>query len=123
MGAFRRGEMTTRRLRVLIQGLPSESLTMTAMRNAMTPEDFERQAEKGEPEKARWSQAELLLAGITDALRELQYITVMANSDGKGRKPKRPEPIPRPGVAPAKRAAMSDTARNKLFEMINGGAA
>ena len=64
------------------------------------------------------------VAGVTDALREIQYILVVANSDGKGRKPRRPEPIRRPGVAAKKpREAMSDAAAKKLFELINGGAA
>ncbi|GGU62931.1 hypothetical protein [Streptomyces lavendofoliae] len=116
--------MTWRRLRVIIQHLPPESHTMTALRNAMPAEDFEKQAESGEPERDRWSKQEQILAGIYDRLGDLQYITVVANSDGKGRKPKRPAPLPRPGVTkPKKQQAMSEQAANKLFELINGGAA
>lgn len=116
--------MTSRRLRVLIERLPSESATMTALRNAMTPEEREKQAQKGEPEKGRWSQLEQLMATAVDALRDLQYITVVANSDGKGRKPKQPEPLRRPGVGGSKkREALTDAHANFLFNMINGDGA
>ncbi|MFB7605296.1 hypothetical protein [Streptomyces gardneri] len=116
--------MTWRQLRVLIQQLPPESATMTALRNALPASEYERHAKDGRPEEGRWSMAEQLLAGITDALRDIQYILVLANSDGKGRKPRRPEPIRRPGVAVRKpREAMSNAAAEKLFELINGGAA
>lgn len=116
--------MTPRRLRVLIERLPPESATMTALRNGLSAEEYEKQARNGKPEEGRWSMAEQLLAGITDALRELQYILVVANSDGKGRKPRRPEPIRRPGVTPKKsRQPMPDAAAERLFQLINGGAA
>ncbi|WP_256355795.1 hypothetical protein [Streptomyces sp. PKU-EA00015] len=97
---------------------------MTALRNAMSPEEYERQARNGKPEEGRWSMTEQLLAGITDSLHQLEYILVVANSDGKGRKPRRPEPMRRPGVAPKQqREPMSDQAASTLFKMINGGAA
>ncbi|MFF3324973.1 hypothetical protein [Streptomyces sp. NPDC002889] len=116
--------MTWRQLRVLIQHLPPESATMTALRNAMTSEDYEQQARSGRPEEGRWSMTEQLLAGITDSLHQLEYILVVANSDGKGRKPKRPEPMRRPGVGPSKqREPMSEQAAERLFQLINGGAA
>jgi len=124
LAAYYRGEMTSRRLRVLIERLPAESATMTALRNAMTAEEYEEQAQKGEPEKGRWSQAEQLLAGISDALRDLQYITVIASGDGKGKKPKRPQPMRRPGVGGAKpREALTDAHADFLFKMINGDGA
>lgn len=116
--------MTWRQLRVLIQHLPPESATMTALRNAMTAEEYEEQARKGRPEEGRWSMTEQLLAGITDSLHQLEYILVAVNSDGKGRKPKRPEPMRRPGVgAPKKAAALTDRGAETLFKLINGGAA
>lgn len=115
--------MSSRRLRVLIQNLPPESATMTALRNALTAEEYERQARGGKPEEGRWSMAEQLLAGISDGIRELQYVLVVANSSGKGRKPRRPEPIRRPGVTPKQeREPMSDAAAERLFTLINGGA-
>lgn len=97
---------------------------MTALRNAMPPEELEKQSQDGEPEKGRWSQSEQLLAALVDGLRDLQYITVVANSDGKGQKPKRPEPMRRPGVGgPKPREALTDEHAQFLFNMINGGAA
>ncbi|MFE7510202.1 hypothetical protein ACFU8I_03075 [Streptomyces sp. NPDC057540] len=116
--------MSSRRLRVLIQHLPPESATMTALRNGLTAEEYEQQARTGKPEEGRWSMSEQLLAGISDGIRELQYVLVVANSDGKGRKPRRPEPIRRPGVAPrVQREPMSEGAAERLFQLINGGAA
>lgn len=105
MDAYRRGEMTPRRLRVLIQNLPPESATWTALRNSLTPEQLAEQAESGEPEKARWSQTEQLLAAAVDALRRLEHITIAANSDGKHTLPDPPEPIRRPGAAPKRARA------------------
>lgn len=116
--------MTSRRLRVLIQGLPPESATLTALRAAIPEEELDRQAETGEPEKARWSQSELLLASAIDALRRVEYVLICANTDSKGKRPRPPEPIARPGVKtkPAK-PVLTETGANKLFELINGGAA
>ncbi|WP_367572157.1 hypothetical protein [Streptomyces globisporus] len=114
--------MSPRRLRVLIQRLPPESATMTALRNALTPEEYEEQARNGKPEEGRWSVLEQLVAGLTDAVRELQYITVVANSDGKGRKPQRPEPMRRPGVGagvPKKCEQLTDQHADFLFKMLN----
>lgn len=97
---------------------------MTALRNAMSPEEYAEQAHKGEPEKGRWSMDQQLLAQIADGLHDLQYITVVANSDGKGQKPKRPEPIRRPGVGvPKKQERLTDAHADFLFQMINGGSA
>lgn len=116
--------MTWRQLRVLIQHLPPESATMTALRNAMTAEEYEKQSRRGKPEEGRWSMEEQLLAGITDSLRRLEYILIAVNHDGKGRKPRRPEPMRRPGVGePAKAAALTDRGAETLFKLINGGAA
>ncbi|MFC9268907.1 hypothetical protein ACFTXJ_14190 [Streptomyces zhihengii] len=116
--------MTVRRLRVLIERLPPESRTMTALRNGLSQEEYELQARKAKPEEGPWSQSEQLLAVIADSLQQLQYLTVLANSDGKGRKPRRPEPIRRPGVAAkVDRKPMSDQAAERLFTLINGGAA
>ncbi|GHG14931.1 hypothetical protein ACFFSH_38210 [Streptomyces filamentosus] len=116
--------MTWRQLRVLIQHLPPESATMTALRNSLTDEEYEQQAKDGRPEEGRWSMTDQLLAGITDAVRELQHILILVNSDKKARKPRRPEPIRRPGTArQRRREPMSEAAAEKLFTLINGGAA
>ncbi|WP_327308004.1 hypothetical protein OG730_35035 [Streptomyces sp. NBC_01298] len=116
--------MTARRLRVLIQGLPPESATLTALRNAMPEEELDQQAEQGEPEKGRWSQSELLLASAIDALRRVEYVLICANSDSKAKRPSPPEPLPRPGAKPRKaKTELTENSANRLFELINGGAA
>lgn len=116
--------MTSRRLRVLIQGLPSDSATLTALRNELSDEELDRQADQGEPEKGRWSQADLLLASAVDALRRVEYVLICANSDGKSRNPPPPEPVARPGAKPRRtKPTLTEAGASKLFELINGGAA
>lgn len=97
---------------------------MTALRAAMPEEELDRQAESGEPEKARWSQTELLLASAIDALRRVEYVLICANTDSKSKRPKPPEPIARPGVkATRTKPVLTETGAHVLFELINGGAA
>lgn len=114
--------MTPRRLRVLLENLPSESATWTALRNSLSDEELAEQAEKGEPERARWSQMEQLLAAVVDGLRRVEYVLILANSDGKARKPKPPEPIRRPGAKPPRpKPQLTDQSREMLFRLIKGG--
>lgn len=97
---------------------------MTALRNELPEEEFDEQAQSGEPERGRWSQSELLLASAIDALRRVEYVLICANSDPKKTRPKPPEPIARPGAAPRKqKPVLTDVGASKLFELINGGAA
>ena len=113
--------MTWRQLRVLIQNLPGESATMTALRNELTDAELAEQADKGEPEKGRWSQTEQLLAAAVDALHRVEYVLVCANSD-KQYHPEPPEPLRRPGAkVRAAKKALSDGARDRLFQLIQGG--
>ncbi|GHJ21616.1 MULTISPECIES: hypothetical protein [Streptomyces] len=117
--------MTWRRLRVLLQHLPPESATMTAIRNSMSDEELDAQADAGEPEKGRWSQTEQLLALLADRVAQLQYTLICVNTEKKSQRPEVPEPIRRPGAKPRKKktAPMSDAAAERLFLLINGGAA
>jgi hypothetical protein len=116
--------MTWRRLRVLIQHLPPESATWTALRNAMTPEELAEQAEQGEPEKGRWSQTEQLLAVVADRLARVEYTLICANTEKKSKIPDAPEPIRRPGAKPLKvKSKLTESGANLLFELIRGGAA
>lgn len=110
---------------MFIEHLPSESATKTAMRNAIPEAELERLAEKGEPEKAAWSHQEQLLAAVVDALRRVEYILILANSDKGSRKPKAPEQVPRPGVRQQRKkvAPITDSGAERLFKLINGGAA
>lgn len=117
------GAMTWRQLRVLVEHLPPESATMTAFRNGLTDEQLAEAAEHGEPERARWSQVEQLLALLGDRLATIQHVLILANSDGKKRiEP--PAPIRRPGAKPTKpKPKLAPASADWLFQMINGGAA
>ncbi|MFE9432311.1 hypothetical protein [Streptomyces sp. NPDC006640] len=116
--------MSWRRLRVLIQHLPSESATWTALRNSLSAEELAEQSEKGEPEKGRWSQSDHLLAVIADRVARLEYVLISVNTEQKSKRPKAPEPIRRPGAKSVQaKQQMSDLQANTLFTLINGGAA
>ncbi|MFD4394644.1 hypothetical protein [Kitasatospora sp. NPDC058478] len=113
--------MTPRRLRVLIEHLPPESATRTALRLAVPLEDRYAQAEdERDPEAGAWSQDQMLLAQIIDVLRAQHYSYLRAN----GAKDIQPSPpVPRPGVAPAaprRPAALSADNADRLFQLING---
>jgi hypothetical protein len=119
-----RGRMSWRRLRVLIQQLPPESATWTALRNSLSDEELAEQADKGEPEQGRWSQLEQLTAALLDATRRVEYVLICANTDSKSKRPRAPEPTRRPGAKPVRpKQQMSDAQANHLFALLNGGAA
>ncbi|MFD1277466.1 hypothetical protein ACFQ51_52885 [Streptomyces kaempferi] len=109
---------------MLIQRLPPESATMTALRNAMTAEELAEQSEKGEPEKASWSQLEQLVAVVADRVAGVEHVLICANVDKKSKQPKAPEPIRRPGAKPARvKQKITDAQAETLWSMLNGGAA
>jgi len=110
--------MTARRLRVLIQHLPPESATWTALRNAMSDEELAEQADKGEPEKGRWSQDQQLLASVLDAIRRVEYVLICANTEKKSQRPEVPKPTPRPGAKPLKpKVQLSESTADFLFKL------
>lgn len=116
--------MSARRLRVLIERLPPESATWTALRNAMSPEELAAQADKGEPEMAPWSQLEQLVALVADRLARVEWVLWCVNTDTKSKRPDPPEPIRRPGARPRKtKAKLTETSADRLFQLLNGGAA
>ncbi|MEU6990407.1 hypothetical protein ABZ953_07050 [Streptomyces sp. NPDC046465] len=116
--------MSWRRLRILIQHLPPESHTMTALRNQLSDEELAEQADKGEPEKGRWSQLEQLTASVVDATRRVEYVLLCTNIENKAKWPKPPEPVARPGAkAPRAKPKISEAAAEVLLQLINGGAA
>ncbi|WP_329215296.1 hypothetical protein OG352_06535 [Streptomyces sp. NBC_01485] len=116
--------MSWRRLRVLIEHLPPESATWTALRNSLSDEELAKQAEKGEPEKARWSQTEQLLALVADRVADVGFVLRAVNTDKKSTKPRPPEPIRRPGAKPPRlKQQINEAQANTLFKLINGGAA
>lgn len=97
---------------------------MTAMRNALSDEEYAAQADKGQPEKGRWSQTDQLLASVFDRLGTVQHVLICANSDSKSKRPRAPEPMPRPGVRAIKpKQKINDEQADTIFRLINGGAA
>lgn len=115
--------MSWRRLRILIQHLPPESATWTALRNATDPEELAGQAEGGEPEKARWSQLEQLVAVVADRVARLEWVLLCVNIEQKSKRPDPPEPIRRPGAASRKKKPkLNENSANRLFQLIQGGA-
>ena len=118
------GRRSWRWLRVLIQHLPPESATWTALRNAMSDEELAKQADKGEPEKGRWSQQEQLLALVADRVADVSFVLRAVNTESKAKKPRPPEPIRRPGAKPLRpKQVMSEAQAEHLFAILNGGAA
>jgi hypothetical protein len=110
--------MSWRRLRVVIQGLPPESRTMTALRAAMTEqEQAAAEAIEPDPEAERWSLLEHLVAMLIDVQRQSLHAFFLANSDG-GSKGEAPKPIPRPGLAPKKRKKLSTADIEFLINMV-----
>ncbi|GGW80870.1 hypothetical protein [Streptomyces griseoloalbus] len=115
--------MSWRRLRILIQHLPPESATWTALRNSMDPDELAAQADKGEPEKARWSQLEQLVAVVADRVAHLEWALWTVNIQQKSKRPDPPEPIRRPGARPRKaKAKLNENSADRLFQLIQGGA-
>ena len=97
---------------------------MTALRNDLSDEEMAEQAEQGDPEKARFSQLEQLVALVADRVARVEYVLICANTDGKSKRPQPPEPIARPGAKPRKpKPKLSDNSAEVLFQLINGGAA
>lgn len=97
---------------------------MTALRNELSDEELAKLADRGEPEKARWSQTEQLLAGISDRLARLEHVYRCAHAESKSKQPDPPEPIRRPGAKPPKRkATLTERSADTLFKLLNGGAA
>jgi hypothetical protein len=88
--------MSLRRLRVLIEHLPPESATKTAIRAATPPEVMAQVSEDHRPDLAPWSGTEILLAGLKDEVRLLRLITTAAHGGNPGEF----EPTPRPGIPP-----------------------
>lgn len=97
---------------------------MTALRNALSEEELEEQAERGEPEKGRWSQHDLLLASAVDAVRRVEWVLKCVNAESNAKRPEPPEPIARPGAKARKpKTTLTPAGAEVLFQLINGGAA
>lgn len=87
--------MTWRRLGVLVEALPGESATKTAIRDGLGDEELSKAAGQEPDGHGPWSRTDLQLAAIGDLLKWVIYATYAA----QGGKPRQPEPTPRPGIA------------------------
>ncbi|MEU3355277.1 hypothetical protein [Streptomyces sp. NPDC037389] len=100
---------------------------MTALRNGAPAGALDEQTARSDPATGRWSQADMLLAQLIDAVRQLSHCYVMANTDSKARKKiTPPEPVARPGIhrTPGKppRGRMSGAAAEALWQIMHGPA-
>lgn len=91
--------LTWRRLGVLYDGLPGESLTKTAQANDLGDTKLAELAKQSRHGHPPMSGTDLLLAELVDAVNWNTYILRLANTDPKKAKQvKPPEPYPRPGI-------------------------
>lgn len=95
--------------------LPPESATATALRlRPSIGETVER-----DTESEQWSRDQQLLAGVRDELHYLRHAYTVVHS-GKTKVQWKPEPLPRPGVAPSRpgRAVVSDAQAELLWRHL-----
>ncbi|MEU5424238.1 hypothetical protein AB0H73_01325 [Streptomyces olivoreticuli] len=103
----------------MIEHLPPESATVTALRNTAPVTELDEQAEGADPSRGRWSQTELLLAQVIDAVNRLSHYYALVNTSG-GKRPDPPQPVPRPGVPRTPdRRRVSPAVAETLFQIIN----
>ena len=107
-----RSGLTWRLVKVLIDGLPPESLTKTATRDSLTPDELADLASTPSTGHGPWSHLETIAAAQYDVLQQIQYVLTVVH----GGKPDTPKPWPRPGVGmkrrlpPAARTYLDDLA-------------
>lgn len=106
------GGISLRKVDVLVRHLPPESATVTAIRNTITPEIAEQQAQNSNPEQGPWSFMEMLLASLIDEIRNYKWMYLSAHSERDPGPP--PEPMPRPGVKVKQRRKLTDEQRRML---------
>ena len=82
---WHRGTLSSRRLRVLIEHLPTDSSFARAVHG----------------EVAEWGVTEHLLAAVVDQLAAANWMFATVNRDEDAEPLPHPEPIARPGVEPA----------------------
>lgn len=104
--------MSFRRLRVLLDHLPSESATQTLIIESTPPAELGQSTGHGP-----WSREMHLQAAILDTLRVGNWQYVQAHSQGDVPPP---EPTPRPGLAPVVDMAAERKARRYLDRVRAG---
>ena len=71
-----RQRLSWRKLGVLVDHLPPESATITAMRAGLDDDELADRIKDADPAKGAWSPDQMLLAGIIDELRSFQHLYV-----------------------------------------------
>jgi hypothetical protein len=91
------GRLTWRELGIIVRGLPHESHTMTALRNARGDDEPQLSVREAHETAARgrWSRLEMLVADLCDAVARMQYFQL--SRWGAENLPM-PRPMARPGV-------------------------
>lgn len=108
--------LTWRRLAVLYDGLPPESLTKTAQVDAIDPAELASMAKKDRDGFGPFSRTDMLIADLIDAVNLNTYILRLANTDPKKAKSvKPPDPVYRPGVQPRKRRSRTSVEAQALL--------
>jgi len=106
-----RGGLTLRRLRVLLDGLPGDSLWSTALRRR---DDLPPAPAGGDVDTVRWDTTHELLAALIDATQDVAWTVAQVNSKSKLPSPSR---FPRPGVKP-RRKGISHENRARIQKWI-----
>ncbi len=104
--------LTWRRLGVLIDWLPTDSATKTAIRDGLTDDEIADLAGRDPVGYGRWSRGDLRTAAVEDAVERQTALMIWLASDRKS-KPKMPEPVRRPGIR-QKRAVLTAEGREYL---------
>lgn len=104
--------LTFRRLHVLLNGLPPESLWWTALRR----EAPAQVTAAGDIDGIRWGTLHDLLAALIDATNGVQWTLASVNSKKKIPAPK---PFPRPGASSRPRRGMSQRSRDRINGWIH----
>lgn len=88
--------LSLRRVRVLLDRLPPESATHTAMRDVFSDEELRDHAKAHTPKSGHGplSRSDIFLIDLRDQLAWVEYAIYRS----QGGKPRQPEPTPRPGV-------------------------
>lgn len=100
------GRLTLRRVKVLLAGLPGDSLLATAIRQMP-----DAKPQQGDIDDVRWGTVHELMAAQIDAMREIKWAVFQAQSNKTVAKP---DPFPRPGTGKSKRRGMSAVNRNRI---------
>lgn len=100
-----RYKVSVRKVLNLVQHLPTESHTATAIRNSMTPEQLDEAQKGGDPSRARWSDLSMLIACVKDELAYLRHQHLIANG---AKNVEDPQPMIRPGVTPRQAKGISE---------------